>query len=131
MLRQRIMWLCVLVSCVMVAWMVLGWTFLPLYYTKVRQIAPGGMSWLMATLGISAMVFSFLVPGLSDRIGRRPVMIVFSAIGALVPLAALHFQGPLVALSALVFIGWSASGVFPLFMATIPSETVSVRYVAT
>jgi predicted MFS family arabinose efflux permease len=131
MLRHRNMWLCVLVSCVMVAWMVLGWTFLPLYYTKVRQIAPSGMSWLMATLGISAMVFSILVPGLSDRIGRRPVMIVFSAIGALVPLAALHFEGPLVALSALVFIGWSASGVFPLFMATIPSETVSVRYVAT
>jgi predicted MFS family arabinose efflux permease len=131
MLRFRNMWICVLISCVMVAWMVLGWTFLPLYYVNVREIAPGEMSWLMAMLGMSAAVCSFLVPGLSDRIGRRPVMIAFSAIGALVPLAAMHFGGSLVVLGALIFVGWSASGTFPLFMATIPSETIPARYIAT
>ena len=33
-------------------------------------------------------------------------------------------------LGALIFIAWSASGVFPLFMATIPSETIPARYMA-
>ncbi len=131
MLRYRNMWLCMLMSIVMVAWMVLGWAFLPLYYVKVRQMSPGGMSLLMSVLGLSAAFFSFIVPGLSDRFGRRPVVLTFNLIGLLVPLAALYFDGSLYALAALIFVGWSASGTFPLFMGTIPSETIPARYVAT
>lgn len=125
------MWICILMSCFMVAWMVLNWAFLPLYYVNVRHISASDMSILMSILGISAGFFSFVVPGLSDRIGRKPVMIAFSLIGALCPLAALYFEGSLLALGVLLFIGWSASGTFPLFMATIPSETIPVRYIAT
>jgi MFS family permease len=125
------MWICVLVCCVMVAWMVLGWTFLPVYYMNARGISSGSMSVLMSLLGISAAVFSFIVPGLSDRLGRKPMVIVFCAVGVLVPLAALYYQGPLGVLGALIFLGWAASGTFPIFMATIPSETISVRHVAT
>jgi MFS family permease len=129
--RERNMWICVLVCCVMVAWMVLGWTFLPVYYMNARGISSGSMSVLMSLLGISAAVFSFIVPGLSDRLGRKPMVIVFCAVGVLVPLAALYYQGPLGVLGALIFLGWAASGTFPIFMATIPSETISVRHVAT
>jgi MFS family permease len=89
------------------------------------------MSWLMSVLGLSAAFFSFIVPGLSDRYGRRPVVVIFNLVGILVPLAALYFTGSLYALAALIFVGWSASGTFPLFMATIPSETIPARYVAT
>jgi MFS family permease len=131
MLRNRNMWLCSLMSIVMVAWMVLGWAFLPLYYVKVRQLSPGEMSLLMSVLGLSAAFFSFIVPGLSDRFGRRPVVLAFNLVGLLVPLAALYFNGSLYALAALIFVGWSASGTFPLFMGTIPSETIPARYVAT
>lgn len=131
MLRHRNMWLCMLMSIVMVAWMVLGWAFLPLYYIKVRQVSSGDMSRLMSVLGLSAAFFSFIVPGLSDRLGRRPVVLAFNLLGLLVPLAALYFNGSLYTLAFLIFVGWSASGTFPLFMGTIPSETIPARYVAT
>jgi MFS family permease len=131
MLRHRNIWLCMLMSIVMVAWMVLGWAFLPLFYVNVRQLSAGQMSVLMSVLGLSAAFFSFIVPGLSDRFGRRPVIIAFNLIGLLVPLAALYFEGSLYLLGALIFLGWSASGTFPLFMGTIPSETIPARYVAT
>ena len=131
MLQHRNMWLCMLMAIFMVAWMVLGWVFLPLFYTKVRQIGNGQMSVLMSVLGLSAAFFSFVVPALSDRFGRRPVIVIFNFIGLLVPLAALQFQGSLFVLGALIFIGWSASGTFPLFMGTVPSETIPARYVAT
>jgi MFS family permease len=131
MMRHRNMWLCMLMAIFMVAWMVLGWAFLPLFYIKVRQIGSGQMSVLMSVLGLSAAFFSFVVPALSDRFGRRPVIIIFNFIGLLVPLAALYFQGSLFILGALIFIGWSASGTFPLFMGTVPSETIPARYVAT
>jgi MFS family permease len=131
MLQHRNMWLCMLMAIFMVAWMVLGWAFLPLFYTKVRQISNGQMSVLMSVLGLSAAFFCFVVPALSDRFGRRPVIVIFNFIGLLVPLAALYFQGSLFMLGALIFLGWSASGTFPLFMGTVPSETIPARYVAT
>jgi MFS family permease len=131
MLKHRNMWLCMLMAIFMVAWMVLGWAFLPLFYTKVRQISNGQMSVLMSVLGLSAAFFSFVVPAFSDRFGRRPVIVLFNFIGLLVPLAALHFHGSLFMLGTLIFIGWSASGTFPLFMGTVPSETIPARYVAT
>ena len=131
MLGYRNMILCVLMSIFMVAWMVLGWAFLPLFYVKVRQISAGAMSVLMSVLGLSAAFFSFVVPGLSDRLGRRPVVVAFNLLGLLVPLAALYWHGSLYLLGALIFLGWAASGTFPLFMGTIPSETIPARYVAT
>jgi MFS family permease len=131
MMQHKNMWLCMLVAIFMVAWMVLGWAFLPLFYTKVRQISNSQMSVLMSVLGLSAAFFSFVVPALSDRFGRRPVIVIFNFIGLLVPLAALYFQGSRFWLGTLIFIGWSASGTFPLFMGTVPSETIPARYVAT
>jgi MFS family permease len=89
------------------------------------------MSLLMSVLGVSAALFGFIVPGISDKVGRKPVMIAFSLIGVLTPVAVLFYTGPLPVLAALIFIGWSASGVFPLFMGTIPSETIPARYIAT
>jgi MFS family permease len=131
MFRYRNILLCAAMCCFMVAWMVLGWVFLPLVYENYLHIPATPASWLMALLGISAAVFAFVVPGLSDKLGRKPVVIVFSLIGVLYPLAVLNYTGSPVLLGAIIFIGWSASGVFPIFMATIPSETIPVKYVAT
>jgi predicted MFS family arabinose efflux permease len=131
MLKFRNIGLCVLMAVVMVAWMVLGWAFLPLFYVRVKGFSQAQMSVLMSVLGLSAAFFSFVVPGLSDRLGRRPVVIAFNAVGLLVPIAVIFYHGSPYVLAALVFLGWSASGTFPLFMGTIPSETIPARLVAT
>ncbi|MEP7242464.1 MAG: MFS transporter [Gammaproteobacteria bacterium] len=131
MFGYRNIWLCIGMSCFMVAWMVLGWVFLPVLYANLLHIEPRSASWLMALLGISAAVFAFIVPGLSDRFGRKPVLIVFTLIGVIYPLAAIHYTGSIALLGTLIFIGWSASGVFPVFMATIPSETIPAKYIGT
>jgi MFS family permease len=130
-LRSRNMWLCIVISCFMVPWMIVGWAFLPSVYVNFRHFSPSEMKWLLSVLGISAAVFAFIVPGLSDRFGRKPVMIAFTLIGVLYPFAALYFSGSLLVLALLIFIGWSASGTFPLFMATIPSESIPARYLGT
>ncbi|HKJ74352.1 MAG TPA: MFS transporter [Alphaproteobacteria bacterium] len=129
MFKFRNMWLCVLISCVMVCWMVLGWTFLPVFFTS-RGVPASTMSYLVSVLGLAAAVWCFIVPGLSDKIGRKPVMIFFLAIGVITPLGALYYHGSPWIIALLLFIGWAASGVFPMFMGTIPSETVPVAYFA-
>ena len=117
----RNMVLCMLISIVMVTWMILGWVFLPQYYTQVRGMDPSEMSWQVSVLGLSAASSAFIVPRLSDRYGRRPIVLLFCLVGLIVPLAAMHFHGPDYLLATLVFLGWFAAGTFPIFMGTIPS----------
>jgi len=85
----------------------------------------------MGTLGISATVGAFLVSGSSDHIGRRPLMIAMPLIGVILPLGALFYMGSTWVLAAIFFVGWGLNGIFPLFMATVPSESVDPHMRAT
>jgi MFS family permease len=58
MIAHRNMWLCMLMAIFMVAWMVLGWAFLPIFYTKFRHLGVRPMSILMSVLGLSAAFFA-------------------------------------------------------------------------
>jgi MFS transporter, ACS family, hexuronate transporter len=122
--------LCAIISILLVSYLVCCWAFMPLFLTKERGFEPDTTKWLMATLGISAGIGSFAVSALSDRIGRKPSIVGFSLIGVILPLGALFFTGSAWVLAAIFFIGWGLNGVFPLFMATIPSESVDPRLTA-
>lgn len=120
---------CAIISIAFVGYLVVTWSFLPLYLTQVRGYEPDTMKWMMGVLGIAATLFSFLIPGLSDRIGRRPVMLAVPVLALMLPLAALYLAVPAWGLAALFFVGWSFTGIMPLFMATIPAESVDARHV--
>ncbi|MAW79855.1 MAG: MFS transporter [Parvularcula sp.] len=122
---------CSVVSVLLVSYLVITWAFMPLYLTQVKGVDPGVMSWLMGTLGISATIGSFVVAGLSDRIGRKPVLVAIPFLGVILPLGAMFFDGSPWVLAVIFFFGWALNGCFPLFMATVPSETIQSAHVAT
>jgi MFS transporter, ACS family, hexuronate transporter len=130
-LKLRNIQVCVIMGIVLVAYLVITWAFMPLYLTKVRGYSQTETSWLMGTLGISATIGSFAISGLSDVVGRRPVMIACSFIAVILPLGALYYTGSAWGLAAIFFFGWALNGVFPLFMATVPSESVAPAQAAT
>jgi len=124
MLKQRNVLVCSGISVFMISWYLVGIIFLPVFFTVVKGMAPDVAGQVVAPMGIATMVCGFIVPAISDRIGRKPTMIVFTFIGLVTPIAALNFSGPLWMLSLLLLIGWTASGSFAVFMGVIPSETV-------
>jgi predicted MFS family arabinose efflux permease len=131
-MKVRNVLVCCILAILLVSYLVVCWSFIPAYLVQVRGMDPdAGTKWLLATLGISATIGSFAVSGLSDRIGRRPVMIALPFLGVILPLGAMFFDGPFWALIAIFFFGWGLVGIFPLFMATVPSESVSPARVAT
>lgn len=128
---ERNVLLCAVIGVLLVSYLVVCWAFMPLYLTQIRQYDNSTMGWLMGTLGISATVGAFLISGLSDRIGRRPLMIAMPLIGVILPLGAMYFEGSVWVMAILFFVGWGANGIFPLFMGTIPAESVDRAHVAT
>ncbi len=131
MLAVRNVLICCLISVFMVGWFVMGWTFLPKFLTTVRGMPGPAMGSLLSVLGFASALSGFGAPWLSDRIGRKPVMIGFCLLAALTAFGAVYFHGSTFALGTLLFAGWLATGTFPLFMGVIPGESIPRRYAAT
>jgi ACS family hexuronate transporter-like MFS transporter len=130
-LAERNVVICAVMGVLLVAYLVLCWAFMPLYLTQVRKYDPNTMSWLMGTLGISATIGAFAISALSDRLGRRPLLIIMPLIAVILPLGAMYYEGSVWGMAAIFFVGWGVNGIFPLFMGTVPSESVSPRHMAT
>ncbi len=130
-LLERNILICVVIGVLLVSYLVICWAFMPIFLTQVRGHTPDTMGWLMGILGISAAVSSFIVTSISDRIGRRPVMVFMPFVGIILPLAAIYYEGPSWAMAILFFVGWSMNGIFPMFMATVPTESIDGRSAAT
>ena len=131
-IADRTMLLCIAISTLLVAYLVVFFTFAPLYLIQVRGFDQRQMSWIMSSFGIASMAVAFLVPGSSDHFGRKPVVITASLLGLALPLGLLCTDGTqLVPLIACIAVGAALSGAFPLVMATIPSEIVGPTRTAT
>jgi predicted MFS family arabinose efflux permease len=132
MLADRNMILCILISTLLVAFLLVYLTFTPLYLLNVRGFSQQQMSLIMSSFGIVSMAVAFLVPGSSDRFGRKPVIIIASLVGVLLPLGILFLNDAGVpGMIACMASGATLSGIFPLVMATIPSEVVGPAKTAT
>lgn len=130
-LGYRNIWLGVLIASAMVTWLFTLMSFAPLYLVKVRGLTPEQMGLAMAAMGVGSLVWGIVVPMLSDRLGRKPMAVVFCLLSALAPLFIVHLAAAAPMLSVALIFGFMGAGCFPLVMATIPSETVPARYVAT
>jgi MFS family permease len=130
-IQIRNIWIIVVVGVLMVAHFVITWAFMPLYLAQTKGYDESTMSWLMGSLGIAAAIYAFAISGLSDRIGRKPVMVWLPFLSVVGPLGAMYYDGPAIGLAAIFFVGWAVNGIFPIFMATIPSESVDPHHHAT
>ena len=98
-------------------------TFYPSYLLRVGY-TPTEMSELMSVMGAGGLIGAILVPFLSDRFGRRRLMIAGALVGTLSPGALLLPHGPFPMTFIAVLLGSLAGGTFPLFLSIIPSESV-------
>ncbi len=124
MLKHRNILVCCGIAVFMVSWYLVGLNFLQLFFIQVKHMTPEGAGEVVSWSGYATMICGFIVPAISERIGRKPTMIIFTFIGLVTPIAALHFDGSLLMLKFLLMVGWAASGSFALFMGVVPSETV-------
>jgi fucose permease len=58
-------------------------------------------------------------------------MTLIPILAFILPLGALFYSGPAWGLAAIFFVGWSFTGIMPLFMSTVPSESVDAVHMGT
>ena len=131
MLAHRNVLLCSIVSCFAVGSSVIGSIFMPLYLDGPLAIDPATWKWMMAVVGLCPGVGAILITALSDRIGRKPPMIVGGLMMALGPLALLYLHASPTVLTMMMFVGWMGMGIFPLFMGVVPAETLGAARAGT
>ncbi|MND41896.1 Hexuronate transporter [compost metagenome] len=129
-LKSRNIVLCTLISCVFLTWFIVLISFTPTFLVTQRGYSPASMGGIMSCLGVAWVFWGFAVAAISDRIGRRPALVLFSLVAACCPLALLYAPTPTI-LGALMLLTYTGLGCFTLFMATIPAETVSRSVIAT
>jgi predicted MFS family arabinose efflux permease len=130
-LAVRNMWLCALMSCFAVGSIVIGSIFMQTYIEGPLGYDPITRGNVMTWVGFSPAAGGVLVTFLSDRLGRKPPLILFAFAMALAPAALLWFHGPVAVLTLLMFVSWTGLGTFPLFMGVIPGETIGRAQAAT
>lgn len=129
-LRNRNVALCALIACFYLTWFVTIISFAPTFLMQYRHFSAQTMSYVMSMLGFAWVGWGFVVPAISDRIGRKPTMVVFSLIAAICPLLMLYVPDA-ATMAPLVLLTYTGLGCFTLFMATIPAESINARAIAT
>jgi len=125
MLKEHNIRVCCVISIFMVAWFLVALIYLPIFLENYRGFTAAQAGGLVGVTGFATLFSGFFVPAWSDRVGRKPAIVLFCFLGVVTSLAALYFNGPLWMLGVLLFIGWTGTGSFPLFMGVVPGETVS------
>jgi MFS family permease len=132
-LRYRNIWLCCLGATGFMSWLFALNVFAPLYITEVAHEPATTAGFLMGASGFGSFFLGFLLPSLSDRIGRKPVLLLMAAMSAIVPLAFLVpvlYVYPFL-LAAIVFVANTGQGIASLIMVLVPTESVPPEFRAT
>ncbi len=123
-LKVRNMRVALGVAAMVTAWLVLQNTFLAVFLTGSRHLTPAAAGTVIAMGGIAGIAGGIALPFLSDRIGRRPVMVGGCLAGVACPAALLLLPADPLLLGLAILIGWLPLGIAPLYCATVPTESV-------
>jgi MFS family permease len=126
-------WLCCAGAAGFLGWLFLLNTFAPLYITEVAHKTPTTAGFLLGATGLGSFFFALVFPALSDRAGRRPVLLLTAALCTVVPLSLLIsplYSYPWI-LAAIVFLTNAGQGIAALVLVVVPTESVPPQFSAT
>ncbi|MFC2947611.1 MFS transporter [Virgibacillus sediminis] len=116
----------IIFSCFMVYLMSFQ-IFGPVFLVNGKGLSESAMSIVMAGFGAGTAILGFVVPAISDRIGRKPATLIFGFLSLFSPIVVLMFDS-VALMSVLVFIFSAGMGVGGLAMSVIPTESVPAQY---
>jgi ACS family hexuronate transporter-like MFS transporter len=129
--KNRNVILSIIGTLFLLAWYVCTLTYAPGYLTTEKGLSNTQMSYVMSAFGIGAILWGILIPRLSDKFGRKPLVMIAALMGISAPLGIMYAPANVPLLMFLAFFGWGGTGVNALMQSTIPAESGDPRFVST
>ncbi len=132
-LRYRNIWLCCAAAAGFMSWLFLINVFAPLYITEVAKQPATTAGFLLGASGLGSFFIGVAFPAMSDRVGRKPILMLLAVMSAAVPLVLLSramYEHAWV-LAAILFAMNSGQALASLIMVLVPTESVPAQYAAT
>ncbi|CAG9200602.1 Major facilitator transporter [Paraburkholderia tropica] len=123
-LANRNVLVCAAMACLFLTTFYSVMVFGPLHLVVGRGYSDGQMSGFMIALGLAAVVGGALMPALSDRLGRKPTLLLGFLLASAAPAVVAFAQADFAVLCAGIFVAWLGMGVMPVMLATVPAESV-------
>jgi predicted MFS family arabinose efflux permease len=132
-LKYRNVWLSCLAAVGFMSWLFLQNIFAPLYIIEIRHQTAETAGFLLGASGLGSFFLGFLLPMLSDRVGRKPVLFFMAGLSAASPLILLApgLYSPMWLMAALLFLTNAGQAIAALSLVLIPAETVPALVTAT
>ena len=127
------MWLSAIGAGGFISWLFLQNTFAPLLITRDMHQDPRTAGFLLGAGGLGSFFMGCILPSVSDRVGRKPVLLALAAISSFLPLALLvrPLYSHLWLLSAILFVTQGETAIAALVIVLIPAESVSSEFTGT
>jgi MFS transporter, ACS family, hexuronate transporter len=129
--KNRNVILSIIGTIFLLCWYVCTLTYGVGYLTKIKGLTNSQMSYVMSAFGIGAILWGVLIPRLSDKFGRKPMVIIAALMGICAPLGIVYAPANVPLLMFIAFFGWGGTGVNALMQSTIPAESGDPRFVST
>jgi MFS family permease len=132
-LRFRNVWLACLGSAGFMTWLFLLNVFAPLYITQVARQPATTAGFLLGASGFGSFFLGFLLPSLSDRVGRKKMLFFLAVLSSVVPLALLvpSLYGHLWLLAAILFVANGGQAIASLIIVLVPAESAPAGFAGT
>jgi MFS transporter, ACS family, hexuronate transporter len=129
--KTRNVWVGMLMAIFYMMYLLVFTAFMPLFLSGVSKYSDAQYGAILGVLGIGMFFWQFLLPFLSDKLGRKTIIVPATFIAILLPLAVAGFHTNFALLAISIFILSIGFGAQPLYLAIIPSESVPRMFAAT
>jgi predicted MFS family arabinose efflux permease len=131
--RSRDLWLCFAGAIGLTVWIFGFNVFAPLYLTQRGLLSPTKVGWVLSLSGVGGFVYSIVWSSMSDRIGRKPALLMAALIAIILPVLFLvpSLRTNVAALAAVALLASSGPALASLFMIVVPVEIAGSAGAAT
>ena len=115
----------------LLGWFVTTSTYLPGFLTQVKGLTDVQMSWVMSATGAGSICWGFVIPRISDKVGRKPLILVAGTLTVLGSLGWLYGPSSIPFLMMTSFIAWSGCICATMTQTVVLGDSVDPRYLST
>ena len=128
--KTRNVWLNMIITIFFLAYLLTFTSFMPLFLTGVGNYTEAQFGLAMVVYGVSNFFWTIVIPFLSDKFGRKTILIPSVIFAIFLPIMIANFHSNFGILLVLIFIFAIGLGTQSMFMYIIPAESVNKVFAA-